>query len=462
MLKEQSTLSGQERRELASRLIQGVVNRATTLSFVYAAVFTIYGFSSLSFIQQFDSTITLSENVWPRIVFNTLPFLLMGLYLKRGNGRPELKVWIWTVALPGVFLAACLIHIWEIMWHGSGEIYFYVHAANTFILTTALIVVSPPPKFIVGQTVCFLGFVLLPIAIILFHIGDFKLLQFLVSENLIAIPVVIYMSHLIYQLRYKIAYFDLQKRKQTSSFLGPAIAGAIYEERDFLFESRTAEALVVQMDIRDFTNFYKTRDAALTREFMQGYHALVSREIGRHGGFWHKSVGDAQVITFGAMDPDVADLSNLPGLETELKEASLRRRRCYFQKGMSAIAEIIENFEALKESLEITDTISLGVGIAYGPLEIRIQGDASFKRELDIDGDVVIRCSRLEAFSKTVRREKAPASSVLIVSPELSEAAKEHQCEYWPVKTHGIRNYPDIEYLFYRVFHGKGKNRRAA
>jgi class 3 adenylate cyclase len=443
-----------EKRDISLRLVSGAVQRAQSLCLVYMAVFGAYAFTSYSFIHEFDKNVTWFGNTWPRLVFNVLPLFLMHLFFKHSKKGPRVKAWVWAVALPLVFLAACLVNVWGIMARGMGDIYLYVHSANTFILVTAIMVAAPPLEIIIAQTVSFTLFVILPITFLFVDTKNYKLLQFSLGDYLIAIPVVIIMGNMIHKLRYQIACLDLRTKKQASSFLGSHIAKAIYDNDAELLKTRRVNAVVVQMDIRSYTEFYGSNDVELVRAFMKEYHGLVSREVGSFGGYWHKSAGDAHLMTFGAMDPVPSDLSDIPNLDADLTQAEETRKAYYFKKAHAAVQQVVEKFEELKVQHGITNEIRLGIGMTYGDLEVRVQGDAAHKRELDIDGVAIILCARLEEYTKYIRTLVAPKSSLLVVAPELALPAEAAGFLTWQIEADNsrVRNFPAIKRLHYRIF----------
>jgi class 3 adenylate cyclase len=437
-------------REIDTAVLQAAVVRSSMISFIYAAVFMTYSFTSMSFIKAFDPSVTLLSNTWPRVIFNVLPLILMGIYFRNGTTHTERKMWIWAVGLPFIFLAACLTNVWPIMWAGSGDIYFYIHAANTFIITTAIIVVSPPLRILVTQVVTFVLVIIAPIVYFFLTTGNKNLLNFALGDYVIAIPVVINLGYMIYKLRRKIAIFEFYMKKQAASFLGSAVTDAIFNGKSHLFESRTVNAVVMQIDIRGFTNFYNSVGPEVARPFMQEYHAIVSRVVGRVGGYWHKSVGDAQLVTFGAIE-DV-DMTDIPGIEFELMTAAERRKEHHFNCALSAAQIINSEFESAMTRHGFGGKMCLGIAITYGDLQVRIQGDEDHKRELDIDGQAAIRCSRLEEYTKVVISRCELSGSVLIVSPELSHLATDKAFLDWDTTTAdlAVRNFPDITHLKFR------------
>src|SRR4051812_28705492 len=77
------------------------VQRAVILSYLFAAAFFNYGFTSIEIFSRFKPGLTLWDNVWPRIFFNALPFVFTGLYLTRSkiSARAKILVWIFSFSI---------------------------------------------------------------------------------------------------------------------------------------------------------------------------------------------------------------------------------------------------------------------------------------------------------------------------------------------------------------------------
>lgn len=445
-------LSQSEATELNARLETGVVNRMTNLSLLFVGVFFAYSFTSLSFIQVFDPSVHWFDNTWPRVLFNVIPLLSLYLFFRAKEPSSELKMWVWAIGLPLIFSAACMVNVWRIMLEGKGDIYLYVHSANTFILVTSIVVVSPPMRIVAAQMASFALLLVAPIGYIMHSTGKMELLKFSMGDYMIAIPVVVILGNTIYRLRYKIARLDMRTKKQATAFLGAPIARAIYENKAELLADRKAYAIVMQMDIRSFTAFYNSNDQAKVKRFMVDYHSLVGREIGRFGGYLHKSVGDSHIISFGAIENE--DLLGIVPAE-ELHIVEEKRKASYARMAESAWEAIARQFEALKERHGVADPIAIGAAIDYGEVEVRVQGDESYRRELDIDGNVLIRCARLEEFTKDVRKHHDLTGSLLVVSPELELSVPLYRFISLNTSAIGsVRDYPEVKKVLCRYLNG--------
>ncbi len=160
-------LSKEERAQLDEKILHDLVSRSSTLCYFFAFAFIVYAFTSLEIIRSYDPQLTLWNNFWPRLLLNCIPFLLLGRWFQKHKKSSQLKAVIAMIAMPVIFISACFIHAWPIMWHGGGSLYTYVHGANIYIITMTLIITSPPPKLLFLEIATFLVGFLVPLAYIL-------------------------------------------------------------------------------------------------------------------------------------------------------------------------------------------------------------------------------------------------------------------------------------------------------
>lgn len=458
---KRTDLTPEEKQQVDDSLLKGVVSRASIISFLYAFTFGMYSFTSYDFIQHFSPDLTIFDNTWPRLLFNVLPLLALGIYFRNYEKNPKLKAWIWAIGLPIIFASACLIHVWPLMWKGNANLYFYVHAANLFIIATSFIVISPPAKLIFIQILAFIAMFVVPIGYLLLRVHETRIFNMAMGDFFIGYTVTAYSSYMVYKLRYKIALFDLRSKKAASPFLGAALMEAIYEQRTHLLDTRRVLTVILKIDIRGYTDFYRKNAGEVVRRFMTGYHGIVSRSVGQTEGYWHKSIGDGQLASYGAMNPD-PDLSDIPGIELEMASAEERKCRAHFENALRAATSISHQFERLKEKFDVKDSLSLGMAIAYGEVEVRVQGDDTHKMELDIDGEVILRCSRLESYTKDMQKELGVKTSIIVLSPELIPLSDTRMFKTWSTATRPelqIRSFPEIAHIAYHVFRDADERR---
>lgn len=436
-----------------SHLLAGVVGRATILSFIFSLSFTLYSISSLDFIRLFKPDLTLLQNTIPRIIFNGIPFLLIGLFLKKSKFSYYVKALLWLSSLPALLAVASLIYVWPIMWAGNVKIYLYVHATNVIIISIALTYIAPTLILMLFQISLFLLFFIGPLLFMLIKSGDTVLLHHFIGEWAIILPATAIVTYSAYKARQEIALLDLKIKKETKAHLGNVLAKAIFEQKQDLVSNRKKESFILKMDIRGFSNFQRAESQEIFQEFMNKYHSFSSRHISDNGGFWHKSDGDAQLGSFGAMDEDV-DLSDLSSDAEDIEKAKLNIKKTRFNNALTASIKILNDFYHYKDELKISIPLELGISIDYGVVELNIQGDGVHRKQLEISGKVLTRSARLEEFTKVIRRYIAPNTSVIIIPSELKEL---DQGDIFIKLTldrpeYRVRDFPELNQLFYFVY----------
>jgi hypothetical protein len=233
----------QEVQSIHKKLDLGVTLRAANNSFVYALVFSIYGIMSTGIISKFDAGVTVFNNSWPRLLFNGLPFLLLGLYLKKDDGKPYLKTFIWAVGQPLIFVLACCIHVWPLMYEGHLELYKYFHAANMFVVTFGITYVAPARKVLLAHVATYVAFFLLPL--IYLSRNDSDLGSMIVNDFICMTLGASIAGHFTYRLRKQIAFLDAQIKSTVTPLVGNAVASAIYDQRLDKLNNKSAYGLIL-------------------------------------------------------------------------------------------------------------------------------------------------------------------------------------------------------------------------
>lgn len=444
--------SPEELEIIHHKLGKGAVYRARALSLSFSLAFTLYGVSSLSTIQRFDSTVTLFSNVWPRVLLNGIPYLCLGLYFGDWEKNIALKMWLWAILFPILFTFACLVNVWPIIYDGHPDLYLYVHGANVIVILMGLILVSPPPKFLAITIASLVIFFILPLAFVFNHIGDFFTLKYVMNDFSYAIPLAAMAAYQNYSLRFKLAKEDVRNKHSVQKFVGNLVTDAIFENRDELLKNRSAEGFLLALDVRGFTKLMKSDNQNQARQLMDKYHNLVATFIGGSSGFIHKTHGDGHLISFGLMN-EQADLSGIPGLFEEEKVASLRRNKEIVKNAIITCEKIIDAFFRLKNEFGIGQNIQIGAAIDFGVVEMKIKGDARVRLEFDFDGIPVIRCVRLENHTKFLSKTVSPDNSYLILSKSAVNFV-ENLTEFQKLDTtaNPVRDFPEEDIIYYRTF----------
>jgi class 3 adenylate cyclase len=174
--------------------------------------------------------------------------------------------------------------------------------------------------------------------------------------------------------------------------------------------------------------------------------------VGEGGGFIHKTHGDGHLISIGLMTEDV-DLSDLPGLEGDLKKVTAKRQHQRLENGVKIFEKVFRQFEQLKYEMSISQNICVCAAIDHGDIGLKVLGDPNVRLEFDIEGMTVIRCSRLEAYTKTLRQILVSNSSFLVVSAAAAKFLPLHLgFQTFQTEKSPIKDFPDETRVFYIEF----------
>jgi class 3 adenylate cyclase len=443
-------LTKSELKQINEMISSGVVNRARILSIIFSISYGIYGLSSTDFIRMFDSNVTLWANTWPRLLVNSIPFTFIAIFFKDIKKNPVLKSWIWTFGFPLIFVAACCVHVWPIIYSGRPEIYLYVHAANAIVISLSSLLVSQPPKQVLGMHLWLLCIFHCPILWMFHRAQNQSLLNMYMSEMILFTTMSLIGSHHIYRLRLRLAVLDVLNRGRISKFVGKTVTSAIFENKEELLNERQTEGFILSVDIRGSTELSKAYGEEQIRNFMKDYQNSLSNTVGKYGGFVHKFNGDGHIISFGVMD-EFPDLSDIPGLEQEERTASQNRNRYFLGQAVKALEQIIHQFYRIKSKYQITTNTRIGASIDFGAVGIVLQGDNQFRSELDLTGIVIVRGTRLEAYTKTLYEVANLHHSIMILSPTAALYLPEGTSfKHYDLNDHPVRDFPEIKFILYK------------
>lgn len=454
-------LTAQEKTIVYGKLLQGAVYRSSLVSLFFSTSFAFYGFSSLATLQKFDANITLWSNLWPRLVFNTIPFLVLFYFFRRYKDFTRLKIWAWTLGFPSIFFSACLIHVWPVINAGNPDLYLYVHATNALVLVMAMTMVGPPPRFLIYIAVATLVLFVTPVSVMLYKLNQPFLVKFFLTDMGLSFFLGGLGSHMNYTLRRKLATEDVIHKRKVGKFLGNMVSESIFENDETLVRTRRKQAFMMSIDLRDFTRYAKSAVEAETSMFKERYHLLVSKIVGELGGFIHKTHGDGHLISLGLMETEI-DLDDIPELRSDLEVAEKYRRQQQLAHAVYFFEKLVNQFEILKQELLIEQSICVCGAIDFGEVGLKMLGDPNVRLEFDVEGLVVIRCSRLENYTKTLRATLGSKNSFLVLSAEATRhLAPEFQFNQFLTQSHPLKDFPDetvVSYKEYRIFENLKKN----
>lgn len=436
-----------------------MLRRQATLALVFGLAFGLYGFTSLDIIQQFKPDLTLWDNVWPRLLFNSMPYFILAWISRRHVLSDRKTATIGMLAFPGIFMLACMIHVWPLMASGHSGIYGYVHGPNIFILVITLLVLSPGPRMLYLLVTSFMLCFAVPVIGILLTSGNISLLKIFINDMIVMLPVTFFLARKIHKTQRRLAVAEHDLKQRVTPFLGQYVASALYENRFDLLRDRRTQGLILSLDIRGFSRLMRDLGPVELNEFLRLYYGLVGRMVHAHGGQVHKSMGDGHLVSFGVMD--LPDLSDIPDLAEAMAQSEIRRKNELHHQALQAFFAIEKGFIGLLQQFPrlAHEGLGLGGGLAFGDVHLAIYGDDEHKREFEISGETVVLSSRLEQYTKVLRaanQEWQHGLFSVLVTCELPQVLEQesatrswHQLAKLPAP---VPDFPQVDSIFYTSF----------
>ena len=441
------------RARIRELVLEDSVARAVIFSYFLVPVFTLYGITSIDFLAQFNPSITLWLNLWPRFLLNSLPIGFLGLIISKVNWSYRNKLFAWILGFSVIFHIGAWIHVWPLAISGKPVVLAYVNAANTYLFAFLYVVVSPPIRYVGLFTAVLFTVFIAPLFVLAYWCGDMVIFKLLVNDSVFTIMSGTVICSMVQTIRVKLAVLEMHRQEDASKFLGPVVSKAIFQDREDLLGTKKKRGFVVSIDIRDSTELQKAyKDRWL--DLQTSYFSLVTRSVAKHNGYIQKTIGDCHVINFGVMDED-ADPSDIPGIETEVATAEDRRLQRASDSAFKCMDEIFSQFSKVTENLFPEVAIRLGGGMDKGIVERKIQGDQSLLLELDVNGEAVNCCSRLQEYSKEIRSQFDLDSSLFVISPFAADYVNLKQMTGFKklsTQEKQIRNFPNIRWVLVREF----------
>lgn len=437
---------------LHDQLLEDASHRFGALSFVFAFGFSLYGFASFETLVEFDRGLALWDNVWPRLMLNSLPYLLLGFFARNKSFSPRLRCVVLSILIPFIFSLACMIHAWPIMWKGQVQLYSLLHGANVFVMTIALISVSPPLAVLRMFLGCFCLFFVLPVIAILVRNGDKSLIQLFVGDMTIFLPVIYVTARSIHILRENLEKSQREIKESITPFLGHYLAKALYEKQHEMLKDRKENGILMSMDIRNSSEILRTLNDDAAKQLMQRYQERLVAILSECGAHLHKSMGDGHLISFGLLD--VPNLSDIPSLREENEKSEAARITHYSARALRVHEKMSTSFAELLDEFGLDDSKEIGLvtAVAYGEVSISVTGDSKHRQELDLAGQVVVKSARLEQHSKLLRalhpEWKSRYHGLIIVAPELIadfERIPRSWASFETVGNQQVRDFPEVE-----------------
>ena len=448
--------------DIDERILLDTVYRSSIVTLISAIGYFTFIFTSLPYLRIAYPSLTLWDNFWPRMLISVLPALLLFVYLVRSQNPTKTKMIIWLVSTFAILHATCWIYVWPSMIGGNAGIFLFVHASNIYILFIVYVITSPPPKYALSYALLMLGTIVTPIAYILNTTKSPVILQTFLNDSVVGLLVSAFVGYMLYLLRLKLSIYDSKSKYYTKSFVGHIVSEAIFTDNTALLESKKSKAILMVLDIRDFSEFITQNDTSLVARVMDEYNATVPEVLTRYNGYLHKAIGDSYFISFGAMDGDL-DLSDIPLSDSDFQTAEENIFKHHMRKAKAAAEELMSKLIQIRDRNNVPSNIRLCGGIAYGESTFKLKGHASHRMEYDLDGQLIILAKRLEEYTKHLCETIDTTGSFLIYCEDAAKLAPQsenlllHQTNKIPV-----RNFPKINNVFYKHYEWTDVSRKEA
>jgi hypothetical protein len=296
----------------------------------------------------------------------------------------------------------------------------------------------------------------------MFHLNQPFLLKFILGDFVAGFILSASVSRTNFRLRQVLATEDVLKKQKIGKFIGHLVSESIFENNESLIQPRQAHAFLMSIDVRGFTSLMKTTTSKDASLFKERYHRLVAKVVGDLGGFIHKTHGDGHLISVGLMTKEV-DLSDVPGLEADLKKAERRKREHQLGRAIVIFERIFGQFEQLRDEFMIDSNVCVCAAIDFGEIGLKLLGDPNVRLEFDLEGIVLFRCNRLEAYTKTLREVFQSQNSFLILSTVASTfLGAEMNFQLFSTQDKPVRDFPDETTISFKEFKRRKANRSKA
>ena len=168
--------------------------------------------------------------------------------------------------------------------------------------------------------------------------------------------------------------------------ISPQLVRVLKEKKDY---TARLEAVLVFLDIRDFTEKVQHLSPEEVNEFQNRFFAPIIQIINDHKGIVNQIMGDGLMATFG-----------VPEIDNEHPQ--------YAWHSVKSILKFVEQFRKENNEHQLLD---VGIGMHIGEVLVGNIG-ADTRKQLSISGKAVIVASRIEQFNKEL-------NSTLLMSGEL-------------------------------------------
>ncbi len=377
--RQEHSLSSELLGKVTSIAYEECAERCANLSFFFAIAFIIYGFTSYEFLNSlrpFD----FFDNIWPRVLFNGLPFLLLGFFARKKTIKPTTRMIIWIFGFALNLHFAAWIQFWPIVLTGHPVGIGVAHAANLYSTTLAFVIIAPPASLLPFFHFALISIFWVPFMLVSNASASSALTKTIGGDILHTSLLNSFLSLMIFQVRKTIITLNLEKQNQAEKFLGKTVSAAIYLDRKDLLKERATKAYIVSIDIRGYTKLVLDNHHTTVAGIMADYHKLVATNAEEFEGYIHKSAGDGYLVSFGLVDS--IDLDDLAEVDPDVLAANKAEKNRKFTLALDFLNNVSKQTMELFKRSNILMNLSLGAAIDYGDIELKIIGDQSSVQNL--------------------------------------------------------------------------------
>lgn len=413
------------------------VRFCTVISVASMFLYAGFGLASLGFINLYDSSITWVDNFLPRILFVSLPFFILSIFLSKSKATPRIKLHVWLIFFVLINVVSACIHVWPLAMDHP-EIILWVAPTNSLIFVGFPFIAGFTGDLIIKWALAFTAFFHLPILMIVSQ-NEIYLFWFL-NQTFLDLVLLAGFGVVSTNLRDKIEKALISEIDASKKFLHDDIKANVELASS---EESSRKGFNISIDVRGYTDFCKrnTKAKDLTKEL----NSLVRKHARMFGCVLHKSAGDG-FIAYRMEKISISDIEEL--LESVEKEklyrSSLKNMISFFESVCLAFEDIRHKYNA--QELYICG------GIDFGTFEFFVVGDQD-SLEYDMYSLCIHQAKRLEEFSKVLITEHGPGS-YLVLSPQAYEFCNEEdKVSYYETRrNYLIRNFTEINKVAYLRF----------
>lgn len=408
-------------RQAIEKMERDTFKRVYILCYILAVAFVGYGLSIFPYLKEYIPTLTMGENIFPRVLFNALPLILAAEILKRLHIKNWWKIEIFYILLPILVVVASNIHVWEIARSVDGSILGPVNAANSFLFTVSIAGIAPPTKTIIRACLYYSLIFWWPFLNILQENVKFSLVFLVSNDVLTCVALNLYMaSHAVHQKADEICR-SLRIRQESETSMGKEMTEVIWDQKDT--KSRLRRGVFVDTDIRDSTEIGKLLGVEKD-EFEKDYKKLVLGLIAKVNGELLNEAGDGHLSFFGPEENhDLVDLEGVAGIEEEEEYADIRLYQPFISNVNTFLNDLLDGLNIIKSKYNLPQ-LNIGAGVSIETEEFGViasDSGASKKYVTSIGNSAPTVVNRLQKFSKVLRANAGKTASVVVFHPKLGK-----------------------------------------